>query len=171
MKLDYIEIWKGDYRGIRFEINQVHGHEDKWWTYYLHLIRNRMQSDDFELFNVRARGNSINSKLYYPTEKIDSLLDFHGGCTYCEKEKGLRHNLIKVGCDYHHSWDEENEYRLDDIVYDVKKIIDEFLEKYSYKRWCGTCGSIEDIKKGRLLKEPDEGVYNFECSKHNSKGE
>ena len=168
-------IYRGVYRGVNWEINNIFKDykgisspylKTDWWTYYLKLRKDMMTKEDFAKFNLKAKKfTSGRERKYYPVEDIPDV-DFHGGCTFCEKEidKVVGKHLITIGCDYNHSWDEGKNYTIESIYYDVKKSIDSFLAQFGYKRWCGTCGDIVDLEAG-VVRDSDESAYSFVCSK------
>jgi len=162
---DKVIVYHDTYRGVTWEINHIERTYGQWWTYYILLNRNRMEPEQFELFNAPIETYELGGKKrkHYDYNKIPSI-DLHGGCTFYNKDKNtsLEYFILKIGCDYHHIWDEEQSYQLEDIIADVKKSIDSFLSRYTYKRWCGNCGAIVNISDGKI-KEPDEGAYAFKC--------
>jgi len=127
-----------------------------------------MTPEDFKLFNAPIKHYEFGGKTRkrYNADKIPDVFEFHGGCTYYSKDRDifLGYFILKIGCDYNHYQDEQQQYQLQDILYDVKKSIDSFLSRYQYKRWCGNCGGVFNSSDG-VIKEPDEDTYAFKCNK------
>jgi len=157
MKLNYVEKWWSEYRGVRFEINRNTMDCDgtKFFTFYILLHKEKMSKEMLSRLSIKKK--TFRGHGFYPTSNVD--IGFHGGCTFYDKEKyGLR-----IGCDYNHLHDNEMHYTLEDIVSDAKECIDALLLKFpNYKRWCGNCGVVTDIFNGKI-SEVDEGCYSFKC--------
>jgi hypothetical protein len=169
--MEKIIVYRGTFRGVDWEINHIERTYGQWWTYYILLHRNRMEPEQFELFNAPIKTWELGGKKrkHYEYSKIPDI-NLHCGCTFYHKDKdpSLGYFTLKIGCDYNHIWDEEQSYQLEDIIADVKKSIDSFLSRYNYKRWCGNCGSVVNILDGEV-KKPDESSYAFKCNKCISK--
>jgi len=164
--IDKVIVYRGTHKGVNWEINHIERSYGEWWTYYIFLRKDRMKPEEFKLFNAPLETYDLGGKKrkIYGYSKIPDI-DLHCGCTFYEKNKDddLGYFYLKIGCDYNHIWDEEKGYCLEDIIADVKKSIDNFLSRFSYKRWCGNCGAIVDSSKG-FIRSPDEDAYAFKCN-------
>jgi hypothetical protein len=165
-KMDKTIVYRDTYRGVSWEVNHIERSYGNWFTYYIFLVKNLMLPEQFELFNcpLKSLGFAGKKRKFYDYNKVPDVFDFHGGCTYYEKDRDIpmERFMLKIGCDYNHYQDEARQYQLEDIISDVKKSIDSFLSQYEYKRWCGNCGAVVDLKDG-VVKSPDDGTYAFKC--------
>lgn len=66
----------------------------KWWLYYV---------------DVPAWAYELKDKLY-----------FHGGITW---EERLEADKYRLGCDFHHCFDEGKDYSLEDVLFEIVKTI------------------------------------------------
>ena len=158
------KIWHGTHNGVAFEINnfktppnQFDDYEKDNWTYYLILHLARIPKENKpESFWLKSKADE-KGKVYYSYHKnfIISNIDFAGGCTWYSKEAGFdgSNKVIKIGCDYQHSWDEGREYDLEWVKRDVMNTIDAFLNYIpNYKYWCGGNGGLYSLNEG-IVKE------------------
>jgi hypothetical protein len=154
------KIWHGTYRGVAFEINnfktppnRFDDYEKDNWTYYLILHLSRIPEENKpNSFWLKAKADE-KGRVFYPYHKnhIITNIDFAGGCTWYSKEKGFdgENKVIKIGCDYQHSWDEGREYDLEWVKRDVMNTIDVFLNYVpDYKYWCCGNGKLYSLKDG-----------------------
>jgi len=139
LKENNIKKWTGIYKGVAFEINNwktppnIYDIEEKdYWTYYLYLYLDRIPKED-NPHSYWLSGRKVYNLIYYNFHKHDVMndLDWHGGLTWYSKEKGFDGSgkVIKIGCDYSHSWDEGRFYDLEDVKSDCKNTIEMFLQK------------------------------------------
>ena len=130
IELRHMDTWKGEYRGIRFEIKHwgFGGKEEKKnWNYYLFL--------DERQFPEKYRSDYV-----LPPKKDDKgRLDYdymscgwnniraHHGWTYYKIHEGYigTPRLIEIGCDYGHYWDEGRRYSESGILLEVQESIDD----------------------------------------------
>jgi len=135
-------VWRGFYRGVRFEINNFKMGDDKYvpikdcWTHYLIISLDEQLpkewADKFwlEPKYMRFRENGPEHLTYDYFDSVVASLDWHGGCTFYEKLGGpdTKERIVKMGCDYQHLWDEGREYSLAYVHGKVKKTIDSLYE-------------------------------------------
>jgi len=159
------KIWHGTHNGVDFEINNfkttpkwVDDYEKDNWTYYLILHLARIPKENKpERFWLKSKADE-KGRVYYAYHKnfIISNIDFAGGCSWYSKEAGFdgSNKVIKIGCDYQHSWDEGREYDLEWVKRDVKNTIDAFLNYIpNYKYWCGGNGRLYSLNEGIVKEE------------------
>lgn len=154
--------WRGAYRGVAWEIKRRNPPEERppydlgsWWCSYLLLEKSRMLPDGWKAVCLPK----TNKGPYGYENYMDLPLDFHGGITYYDVvEDG---EVVKIGCDYNHLWDQERTYAIEDVYYDLIKTIRKFRRHFVYKRWCGNCGKIVHESKG--IERTAEGSHAFIC--------
>lgn len=130
-ELRHMDVWKGEYRGVRFEIKHW-GFGDKeskkmTWNYYLFV--------DERQFPTKYRDDYV-----LPPEKDDrgrlnydymscgwNEISTHCGWTYYKIHEGYigTPRLIEIGCDYGHYWDEGQTYNELGILLEVQTSIDD----------------------------------------------
>jgi hypothetical protein len=129
-RLDKYVGYSGRYKSVGFEIKFFedsdrvslipfsHGH----WVYYIFIylenLPNRVNPETF--------WSPSNYYCYYKHEILNEIY-FYGGITYYHKTWGFddgQEKIIKVGCDFNHSWDQSEYYTLENIQVHVKKTID-----------------------------------------------
>jgi hypothetical protein len=129
--------WGGRYRGVGFEIQNWPNTGDVLdlptgcWTHYLFLNLNQIPEENKPLsFWLRKKKTTVpgSSFTYYDYSKhpIISSVEFHGGCTWYSKESGFDGDdkVLRIGCDYSHSWDFGQHYSLSYVTAQVKQSID-----------------------------------------------
>jgi len=135
MEIQKIDMWIGHYRDVRFEIHrwadkisEMFGREVNW-TFYV-LVRDNMFTHEVweKVKPTKKKVDFGRGWIWDYDENPLALLPFHGGCTYFEKVSDAE--IYKIGCDYQHYYDEGHDYQLEDIVADVKKVIDTLVEQY-----------------------------------------
>jgi hypothetical protein len=150
-------ITRGNYRGIVFEIN--HPDENYKFTYYISLDLERFQDKEFaDSLWLTATETGIGKQKRYKYSDIDFFneIHFHGGITWYSKLFSLNDDrIIKIGCDYNHSFDQWNFYDLDDVLNDVRKTIDDIHENSTYLLFCHGDGSLVQENKGLYSKHGD----------------
>lgn len=149
------EVWNGEYRGIKFEIQKFHLCEKEAWTYYIYInlerIPKKYKPNSFWLRDKNGKGHYD----YYSHCMSD--IQFHGGMTWYSKVFSSKiHRIIKIGCDYQHYHDEGCYYHVDMIILDVKETIDSFRDMIKgYKYWCIGNGGLYDESEGTI----ENGVF------------
>lgn len=145
LKENKIKKWTGTYKGVDFEINNwqippniIIPNGKDCWTYYLYLYIDRIPEEN-NPNSYWLKGRKDGNRVYYDYYKHDVMtdLDWHGGITWYSKEHGFdgSEKIIKIGCDYSHSWDEGQYYNLNIVKFDCKRTIERFLEKVpNYKQ-------------------------------------
>lgn len=119
--------YEGIYKSVGFQIRFFEGDSDSdsllsgHWVYYIFIclenLPNRVNPETFWL---------PNDYCYYEHEILNEIY-FYGGITYYHKACGFedgQKKIIKVGCDFNHSFDLGVCYTLEDIQVHVKKTID-----------------------------------------------
>ena len=113
----------GVYRGIPFEIREPFKHYA--WVYYVHISIDRIEDKKLaESLWFDPTKTEFGTFYIMPNGVIDEI-DFHGGCTYYGKQYGRQgERIVRLGCDYNHYWDSENEYSVDWLKNDIRNTID-----------------------------------------------
>ena len=138
--------WNGEYKGIPFEINTFLLDKTDQWTFYLFIRESQFSKKIFERFWLPpSRQKNYPQRIFYLTmdEPLINDICWHGGCTWYQKVAGFdgSKRIIKIGCDYGHSFDRNKRYYVDDIYADVKAAIDSLhrlVQGINY--WCCKCG-------------------------------
>jgi hypothetical protein len=156
--------WTGTYKGVAFEINNFQFEPNKFepqgkdcWAHYIILHLNRIpEKYNPESFWLKGKMNRNMAHYDYYAHEIIGKIEFHGGCTWYSKEHGFdgEEKIIKIGCDYQHSWDEGKRYDLEYVKRQVEETVDSFLNFIpDYKYWCCGNGKLYDLKDGILINE------------------
>lgn len=153
-ELQETKKWFGVYKGVRFEINNFKtSYAGDCWTHYILLeLDDQLPKELADKFWLK--GEMRDKRIYYDyyVNPINQL-QFHGGCTWYEKLTGFdgEHRSIKIGCDYQHYWDEDQDYDLDTVYEETKKTIDSLYDiEKNIKFWNsgdGVYRTIEEYKK------------------------
>lgn len=129
IKLSDHVMWQGEYNGISFQIhkwNREYAPETEYlnsgdkWNFYIFV-----KAREIILYDERVDYSAM-----YPD------VEMNGGITYwqgCISSHNGKRNIDKIGCDYSHSWDYQDEGRghklktrtVEEIMRDVKRTIDE----------------------------------------------
>jgi len=129
--IKHIDLWQGNYHGVPFEIRRWDDafRSEPCWTFYI-IVRKEMFSDDVweDICPIKKKVDFWRGWMYDTDENPLAQLPFHGGCTFFERI--CEDEVYKIGCDYLHYYDEGMHYELDDIVPDVKKVIDALCARY-----------------------------------------
>lgn len=160
IKKSTAETWTGTYNGISFEIKKhfskdIDENEQVNWCHYVFInldrVPNKKIADSFWLDGEILFSKRV-SYSYYKAKWCDSI-EFHGGCTWYSKESGFdgAPKIVKIGCDYQHSWNMGRNYELPYIKEQVIKTI-ESIRKYipDYKFCCRGNGDLYDLSEGLL---------------------
>jgi hypothetical protein len=166
----HIDVWRGTYRGVGFEINHwediipeglsEYYHQPHHWTYYLFISPDRIPDKELaEQFWLPPQDLSdapgrVHYQYSYDTPVAD--LNWHCGITFYEKLHGFdgAQRVIKAGCDYSHYWDEGKTYDISLVTSDVYTAIDSFKEMVPDYKWlCRTVGGFWLPSEG--LVSPD----------------
>jgi hypothetical protein len=157
VKTSDITITRGSYRGIGFEIN--HPTENYKFTYYISLnLRNIKDIELADSLWLEAVPTGYgNSKTYnYYDVPLFGKIHFHGGITWYSKSFNSNDNkLVKIGCDYNHSWDEYKYYDIEMVLEDVKQTIDDIHKEIVYLMFCHGDGSLIPEPLGKYSKHGD----------------
>lgn len=129
--LKHKDVWSTKYKDVTILIEHhgVSEHEPHGiWCYYLVF---RLDCIDFpdQPDNFEPYGYWDNWLNRWFMQHFDSDVGFHGGITYSEKQGD---NLVKVGCDYNHLFDQDmkEDYNQTILLSDAKDTVDAFLRKY-----------------------------------------
>ncbi len=170
------EIWTGSHKGVTFEINKFKSYTGgDNWTHYIFIRLERIPDTVMaERFWLSGEVDSKGRVNYKTWESIINHLEFHGGCTWYSKEQGFDggNKAVKIGCDYQHYWDEGREYDLQDIMFEVEKTIDSFLDIVpDYKYWCCGNGNLYSLSEGTLVDETFKSFEYFDKERCCAPGE
>jgi len=148
-RIEAINIWRGTYRGVPFEVNNFSLGGDPKWTFYLHIYLDQMPEDIRERFWLEPDPpmEEFKNRVFYPYnyEPLINDLAWHHGCTFYEKIMGFdgARRVVKIGCDYNHLWDQERTYTLEAVSSDARRCIDSLYELIpNIKKWCRWCGEF-----------------------------
>lgn len=145
--------WTGNHRNVRLEVafwgEGIMNDGRGMWNYYIAIGEEQLPSDEFEKIWLPVSGlweRSSGAKMpsYNEYESILNHGEFHGGITFYEKKQhpdtGAR--WIKVGCDYGHLWDQEDNYRYDlrSVAADARSTVDRLHEVLHFKVPCNWTG-------------------------------
>ena len=161
------DVWNGVYLGVSFEIVKWQTESHPAWNYYLYLPMEQIPEELQKDFNLKPRYTrftpmSRERTHYEYYNAIFSDLDWHGGITYYEKLGKVDREplVIKIGCDYLHSYDYEQrgyQYDLDEVLSETLHTIDKLRERIpSLKYWCFWSGNYYSKDDGRLQ---DNGFF------------
>jgi|ERR1035437_2215684 hypothetical protein len=166
--LKHVDVWSGKYRTISYEIKRFelgYGVETKkslnlydgadiYWNAYIYIREDLVPDDKKEDLVLEAKKNDRGRYSYdYYKSNIISELKLHGGCTFYEVAKHPGITLVKIGCDYHHLYDEghEAEYNVEYVEFDIKKTINHLWNLVpNMKCWCQGNGGIYEISEGTV---------------------
>lgn len=145
-------VWNAHYKGVAVEI-QSWGREEHGigacfpsgnWNAYIYLSdRNCPRLDEIWLEDRLVKWSETSpERLQYDHFRNGhiSAMPFRGGCTFYEKKITVPgHRVVKIGCDYQHSWDEGMHYDENQILGHIMQVVDHLEE----------CGLInwKEIKK------------------------
>ena len=156
-ELEHKDMWKGTYRGVRFEIARWGvGRDylpDGIWNYYLWIPLDMIPKEKHHEFLAKIKKDDKGRINYRYTDlKLLCDLDWHGGITYYSKH-GIDGNpiVIEAGCDYAHIWDDGKNYQLNQILHDCQNTIDELWSAIpDMYRHCSTVGGYHKLSEGVL---------------------
>lgn len=145
IKLKQKKIWNFKYKGFDCEVVNWNyekpwdGHPSGNWNGYIYITRKQLP-DRFEELLCKKEKTKFSSMPYrweyYPLERIFEMM---GGITFYEvirDDFSGKIVAIKVGNDYMHSWDTDRHYDVEDVIRDLKKSVDTFIEHYpDYLVW------------------------------------
>lgn len=119
--------------GLMIEVTHHSDHgKEKIWCYYLLIDKSKYKNywNDFSDILEPDKGWE-NIKFHYGItwktiqKTYIYAYDFKKNKKYI---KPITH--LKIGCDYHHLWDEGIHYTLDDVMSDAEKTTHQFMEQY-----------------------------------------
>lgn len=162
-------VWDGKYRGVGFEIQNWPNTCDALdlpsgcWTHYLYLNLNQIPAELKPLsFWLRKKKSTLpgSSFTYYDFSQhpIIGAIEFHGGCTWYSKESGFDGDdkVIRIGCDYSHSWDFGFHFSLGYVKQQVKESIDSLHALIpDIRLQCSHVGGWHKVSEGRYTDRGD----------------
>lgn len=99
--------------------------DNKWiWNYYIFLEKSKVKPEIWD-------------KIWFPKSesytrnKILKKIPFHYGITYYHRNFDIE--LLKIGCDYNHLWDENTVICEDFVIEDAKETIDYIVDNFIVK--------------------------------------
>lgn len=172
IKLNKKEIWTFNYRGITAEI--VHWGKDEkrrpdgTWNYYLYIPLKQVIDKELAeklippLKTVNWGGKD--NKIYDSNIPVIDDLELHGGVTYCKPELSSDGSLVlKIGCDYSHYGDEDQQYNEFDLSFDARNSIDKLHELVKLSVFCHGDGRYCLEENGEYHdKENKNNFYSFD---------
>jgi len=126
IELSHKKQWHGRYRGIQFEISNWELGEKPAWAYYLHLCLQQFPKSVQPFLIGNQYFTQFGTALTADNKNPLNSLNWHCGMTWNSAEWNV-HSVfspIKVGCDYQHYWDQDNDYSERFLLMDVKECID-----------------------------------------------
>ncbi len=158
------ELWTGRYRGVSFEIAKWPAHDGPVWNYYLLVNSKQVPDKHMPEFSLPLSDRNQYGRRNYPymSQGIFRQLHWHGGITYYSVKTydEQEATIIKVGCDYHHAWDEGQQYNIDYVKQDALRTIDELWDAAPYLMvWCVQKGCYANPEDGQF----DSSGY-FKCN-------
>ena len=132
-------VWRGRHKGVYYELAH-HGvseyQKEGIWCAYIFLFEN--ECPDFDKFFREDEVTQITENSpYHITNNYWGIPDmgFKGGITYYENKQGWNYKegkhtrVIKIGCDYNHSWDADAGYpdTLESVREDTVTLIDNYM--------------------------------------------
>ena len=158
---------EGTHRGVRFEVMHPHGEVKEDSSYYdyrtlygwcgyiyidMALVPEHIHDEVWPTLAPWGFG-SHPDRLRTVTPGLFDDLPFHGGVTFCDRHDCGHMRYVKVGCDYRHAGDRDEDHSASYVAYDLREVIDAFLERVPYLQ--------RDIYTGDLYPE-SEGAFTEE---------
>lgn len=153
--------WFGSHNGIRYKLSW-HGRSDYnpkgTWCYYLLVNQEQFYPDDWAKLRLERQDHQFMGAgswhRHWSYENFPDV-DFHGGPTWGEMtvylgRDGKEYELVTVGCDYAHLWDEEcgRWQGKNEIEDDAKRSIDLLCKQFPRRRAkCSYTGQYDDADK------------------------
>ena len=168
--------WNFKYKNLHYSIkhhSHRRGDEYEWstphpgtWCYYLHIPEEMYPKHRWPAIRtVRDKHG------YFDAGPAFDTIEFHGGITFAETSKYFNRKLqrtfelVKVGCDYNHLWDEEAGYpdTLESVKRDAENSAKQFLDQNPDFNLCSAWSGIYDrpdqfytAQNGRLVHITDK---------------
>lgn len=152
----------GSYRGIAFSIRcwtfakpSEASEDKKRWNFYLYLRQPQFNAGVWDEMWLEGRKSSFSDYIVYDYECAAYLsgINFHCGITFYEKQGGHdgKDQVLKIGCDYSHLYDEGLTYTTETVLQDVINAIDSLHELVpDIKYWCQGNGGYYFSHEGTL---------------------
>lgn len=162
--------WRGEHKGVNYSISHwgIGPHQPTGiWNYYLHLDEHAfMSEEDFAKWDRTPTYNDFAGRTYQSYDYYSCPdINWHGGPTFYEissvhdRRTNKFRKVIKMGCDYNHSFDRDNGYHydLESVRRDCIATIEQFLLVSPQKTRCGYSGVLDvpenfyRCKNGRMV--------------------
>lgn len=132
--MNHREIWHGEYKGIRFEINrymQIGYRQEPCWTFYLHLYAEQFPESVREKVMTKTYFTQFGTKIETYNGPLNGL-EWHGGLTWSSNETKPKSvfTCLKFGYDYQHLWDENKNYSLEYVEAEMKECIESLFKLF-----------------------------------------
>lgn len=151
--------WHGEHLGISYELSW-HGcseyNPDGTWCWYIFVTSEQFYPDDWAKLRLEQKDSEFAGswRSHWSYETFPDC-DPHGEWTFGEMNSylgrdGNKHERVKVGCDYAHSFDRDGGYweGHDDVERDVKRSIGKFVAMFPTRRVkCAYSGKYDDPDK------------------------
>jgi hypothetical protein len=156
--MDCCARWNDSHRGIRYELSW-HGRSDYspqgTWCYYIFVNSEEFYADDWQRLRLEREDKQyFGGMSWHRHYNYDAFpdLDAHCGWTFGEMntylgKDGKEYEQVKVGCDYQHLYDRENDFWQGraDVERDAKRSIDLLCEMFPRRRQrCSYSGQYDD---------------------------
>lgn len=136
--------WSGKYKGISYEIVRWYPIYTPMpiWNSYIYL--NLKQLEDYKDL-IPTPTTDEKGRIWYDDHKLECLIDFHGGITYCS----IENNVLKIGNDYNHYMDQDYYYNEHNVAFDLEQTINQLIENFpKLKYWCCGDGNYYYLEDG-----------------------
>ncbi len=125
------------------------------WNYYITLRKSFFQKpEDWERFRLQRQVKDLGgSKWETATYEDVPDLNWHGGITFGElsrgfdKSTGEEEEIVRLGCDYNHSWDQGIEYSLEEVTGDLKRSVEVLAKIAPLNARCAWSGRYDHPDK------------------------
>ena len=175
--------WHGSYLGIQYEV-AWHGRSTYQpggiWNWYVFVSSEQFYPEEWAKLRLNKKDYKFGES-WHRGWSYDEFpdIDAHGGMTFGKLttylgRDGKEHEMVKIGCDYNHSFDMENDYpySLESVTADVKRSIELLTEQFPHRRvecaYSGKYGDAsefytavngKDVHKSCLAKLTEQGGW------------
>lgn len=166
MELTEEKSWRGDYKGISYEIrfwsnkhmksgehSFIYPHKGIWNS-YIYIHKEALGKDFKKLIPkiVDASFTPERPRQRWEYEKIDNIFNMAYGATFFEPHRDEftgKIDAIKIGNDYNHIWNENQYITEETILLDIQKSINVFIDRFPdylvRSVWDGTYHKPDDV--------------------------
>ncbi len=127
--------WARRHKGVTIEV--VHWGVDAehnprgTWNYYLSLFERDMTPEAFAPLWLESKVADWGVTHDHYDSPL-SQVDMHGGITFYEKRGDVPgYRVVRIGCDYNHSWDEDVSYSLEEVYADAVASADDAIKLFN----------------------------------------